>query len=393
MERRALAIDPGSRRRAHVARLGAARARAHRRGDRGDPRSDPPRSRQRPGAPGAGARALGRQGGFRRRDSGVRARDRAQSGGRLLVPAARAAAGVGRPATTTREEICRRAVELQDQYISGNAGLQIVGANARLGYVHYLQGRYEEALREYERELAFVGVQRPRAEGAHPDRAERQDGRGVSAQGPRRTTPRGTSIGRSRRSTRGWPTAPTIRSPATTSPAVHALRGDADRALDSLERVAAALPALTAARARRDPDLESLRDDSAVRGDCRDLRSCQRRTHQRLPTDSPMPVDVIIVGAGPAGLSAALILGRCRRTVLVCDTGQPRNAASHAHARLPDAATACRRASSCDGAPRSSSAYDTVQLRDVERRGAACQPTAAFTVTLATARRPRRASC
>ena len=39
--------------------------------------------------------------------------------------------------------------------------------------------------------------------------------------------------------------------------------------------------------------------------------------------------DVIIVGAGPAGLSAALVLGRCRRSVLVCDSGQPRNAASH----------------------------------------------------------------
>ena len=38
------------------------------------------------------------------------------------------------------EEICRRAVELQEQYISGNFGLQIVGAHARLGYVHYLRG-------------------------------------------------------------------------------------------------------------------------------------------------------------------------------------------------------------------------------------------------------------
>jgi thioredoxin reductase len=40
--------------------------------------------------------------------------------------------------------------------------------------------------------------------------------------------------------------------------------------------------------------------------------------------------DVIIVGAGPAGLSAALILGRCRRSVLLLDTDNPRNYASRA---------------------------------------------------------------
>ena len=40
--------------------------------------------------------------------------------------------------------------------------------------------------------------------------------------------------------------------------------------------------------------------------------------------------EVVIVGGGPAGLSAALILGRCRRRVLLCDAGAPRNAAATA---------------------------------------------------------------
>ena len=90
--------------------------------------------------------------------------------------------------------------------------------------------------------------------------------------------------------------------------------------------------------------------------------------------------DVIIVGAGPAGLSAALMLGRCRRRVLVCDTGRPRNAASRAmHGFL-----------SRDGmAPAEFLAvardqlqqYETVEMRHVEVVHAECRD-ARFHVTL-----------
>ncbi|MEL6184236.1 MAG: FAD-dependent oxidoreductase, partial [Myxococcota bacterium] len=43
---------------------------------------------------------------------------------------------------------------------------------------------------------------------------------------------------------------------------------------------------------------------------------------------SPDTIDVLIVGGGPAGLSAALYLGRARRSVWVVDAGQPRHAVS-----------------------------------------------------------------
>jgi serine/threonine protein kinase/tetratricopeptide (TPR) repeat protein len=158
------------------------------------------------------------------------------------------------------EEISRHAVDLEEQYISGNLGLQIVGAHARLGYVHYLRGHYDDALREYEREMAFIAAGdhalRDRTllelnvkigaaylrQGRHDD-AERHFGRALKSFDSR------VASGADDPFTRYYVAN------------IHALRGDRERAFESLERVAKSLPRLTAARVRVDVDLESLHGD------------------------------------------------------------------------------------------------------------------------------------
>ena len=51
-----------------------------------------------------------------------------------------------------------------------------------------------------------------------------------------------------------------------------------------------------------------------------------RMTHR--PDNREQPYDALIVGGGPAGLSAALVLGRARKRVLLIDEGRPANAVS-----------------------------------------------------------------
>lgn len=84
--------------------------------------------------------------------------------------------------------------------------------------------------------------------------------------------------------------------------------------------------------------------------------------------DSTSPLyDVAIIGAGPAGLSAALVLGRCGRRVLVFDSGKPRNAHSRAlHAYLTRDGTHPIELRALGR--QQLSAYPSIELRDIEVR-------------------------
>jgi thioredoxin reductase len=73
--------------------------------------------------------------------------------------------------------------------------------------------------------------------------------------------------------------------------------------------------------------------------------------------------DVVVVGGGPAGLSAALTLGRSRRTVLLVDGGRGRNAPAPAvHGFLTQDGTSP--AGLRELARKELEQYPTVELRD-----------------------------
>ncbi|MDQ3346641.1 MAG: hypothetical protein M3545_01595, partial [Acidobacteriota bacterium] len=125
---------------------------------------------------------------------------------------------------------------------------------------HYLSGKYEDALKEYERELAFIGA----SDHALRDRTLLELNVKIGAAHLRLGHPEDAArhFDRAQKSFDAR-VATGADDPFTRYyvACLHALRGNTEQALASLERVAGALPELTAARARVDVDLESLRGE------------------------------------------------------------------------------------------------------------------------------------
>ena len=162
------------------------------------------------------------------------------------------------------EKAARRAVDLQERYISGEEGLLIVGAHTRLGYVYYRQGRYADAVQEYLTELMFLSA----TDHALKERSliELHQKLGAAYLRLGQNTEAGRHLSAAIHSYEDR-VAQGVDDPATKYYAAlaHALRGDRDRAVSYLEQTFQRLGALNRRRAATDPDLESVRADLMAR--------------------------------------------------------------------------------------------------------------------------------
>jgi tetratricopeptide (TPR) repeat protein len=158
------------------------------------------------------------------------------------------------------EEAARRALALQEALLSGQEGVLVVGGAMRLGHLRALQGRHEEAVEHFLAEIALLS----RVEHALRSRilVELNVRLGASYRqlDQRRKAEAAFDVGIEGfdRRVRLGADEPFTRYYAA---AAHALKGDADTAIAFLERAATQRRAFTVARARLEPEFDTLRDD------------------------------------------------------------------------------------------------------------------------------------
>jgi serine/threonine-protein kinase len=162
------------------------------------------------------------------------------------------------------EKAARLAIKLQESYMSGTDGMQIVGAYSRLGYIYYLQGRYDDAMARLYEELVFLrkvdhGL-RERASIEVNQRLTSAYVRQGNIEEARRTFEK--VISGFNELLRAGADEPFTRYYVACACAV---MGERDQALEHLAKAVSRRRAYTVERMKREPDFESLRDDERFR--------------------------------------------------------------------------------------------------------------------------------
>jgi tetratricopeptide (TPR) repeat protein/predicted Ser/Thr protein kinase len=162
------------------------------------------------------------------------------------------------------EEAARRAIELQEQFVSGKEGILIVGSYMRLGHLAALQGRHGEARDQFERELHFFGRVDHALKGRTTIELYMRLGAALlrlGDSGGGRAAVETALSAFERRLHMGTDDAFTRYYAAC----AYALHGDVEVALDCLEKTAQMRRAYTVVRARTEPHLEALRAEPRFR--------------------------------------------------------------------------------------------------------------------------------
>ena len=161
------------------------------------------------------------------------------------------------------EELARDAIRLQDQAMSGATGLIVVGAHARLGYVEYRQGRYDDAIREYRRELEMLSVGDHLLRDRTSIELQQKLGAAYRRKGDIEAATlheaEGLKLFEARLAAGG--DEPFTRYYIA---ALYAMRGDAAKAREHLQRPLKDVPAFTRWRLPRDPDFDGVRAELAL---------------------------------------------------------------------------------------------------------------------------------
>jgi TolB-like protein/predicted Ser/Thr protein kinase len=158
-----------------------------------------------------------------------------------------------------------RSVELQEAFLSGREGALIVGGHTRLGQIAALEGRHEDALREFDRELEFLQRYGHALKERHFVEIEERRGSsllkiGRVAEGTEALESALAAFGRRLRMGADDPFTRYYAACAS------ALLGRADEAFGHLGKAAEKRLAFTAARAAIEPDLAPLANDPRFRG-------------------------------------------------------------------------------------------------------------------------------
>ena len=149
---------------------------------------------------------------------------------------------------------------LQQRSLGGSEGLQILGAHVRLGYVYYRQGRYDEAITEYERGTTFLDAtdhalrERTQIE-AHQKLSAAYFRKGDLARANEYLELAVKAV--KERLANAASDGSTLYYVAS----LYGLRGDVPHALKYLSASFEQLPALNRVRASLDPDFDPIRDE------------------------------------------------------------------------------------------------------------------------------------